>query len=584
MYNLHTEDLKLQMKNLPSAISKCCGEFRESLRSEFETLRDEIIAVNVDKSPESDEQAEATQNRHEDQKPETDEEAEPRQRRNWDQKSEADEEADPRQKRADQKPEDDEKPVLQDEEHSIAYLIISAYVFAFGSAGLISCEIIDFFRCGLLYTSGTNQYKNHRIRLAFLLIMLCFTAGQVAFLAKYLQKLQTISDSIKLRFFLVHLFATNIVLYIFFVAQESGIFLGGLKKHHNIENLTCLGVTKNNSDKFHDALPDLREYLEPFVIEYILIVAGLLYNILHHISYRKYHQSARKIDETSSHEPIDEEPVVVKSPKQDQEEYYCLPILAGLLIVIMIAVPASLKNDRHYILTLLADYCIQIFVFFTEILVSCSILAQLFGHKYTAPELKTDDKLLLFSMTLGIITFNLFTLIAAIAGTQEELITVEGVPRFKPSLHSGLLLVFCFLNAISVCFVSYAIIITQRFQLQITDEGSKTVTLLRAGVLYLLIINCGHYVNDAFFELKHDGTTTYSIGQQFYQDFAWQLINRGVYPLCVFYRFHAAAMLVSIWVRFRGAQNCWANCTARLRKKTPETYQLAGDTEDEPLE
>ena len=511
----------------------------------------------------------------------------------------------------DNKPDADEETDVQQEEHSIAYLIFNVYVFATGSVSLMVCEIIDFFHC-FPERQVVNQYKNHLIHLFFFLIMLFFTGGQIAFLTKFFKNIKKIPDSTKVKFFLVHLFATNVILSIFFVAQESGIFLGGFEKNHDIENLTCFGMDKNHSDKFHEALPDVREYLEPFVIEYILIVAGLLYSVLHHISCRKYRPKARKIGKTSrtsfhkhlqviSHtkntahiipisDTTDECHMETDSgidvlPKQNQGGYYCVLILGVLVMVIMIAVPATLKNDRHYFWTLVADYCIQIFVYLTEILVSCFILAHLYAHEYIAPELKTDDKLLLFSMTLGIMAFDLFTLIVAIAGTKEKEIIVDGIPNFSPSLPSGLLVAFCLINAISVCFISYAVIVTQRHKCGNTGEGRRTAALLRASFVYLFTTNIGHWVKDAFFEFKHDGTTTYSIGQQFYQDLAWQLINRGIYPLLVFYRFHAATMLASIWVRFGGGESFCANCMARfIGKKTPVAYQLTGEAENWPLD
>ena len=380
------------------------------------------------------------------------------------------------------------------------------------------------------------------------------------------------------KFFLVHFLATNVVLSSFFVAQESGIFLGGSGKNHNIENLTCFGTNRNQSDFVHDTLHDWKEYLEPFVIEYILIVAGLLYSVLLHISKRKHQQKMKEVesgildpkpikqcdsmgktgpDVEGSGQPSDKcdkiDSVIHKSLKSRkyQSQTYFLFVIGIIISITMIVCSLSLGDKKHYTFVLVADYSVQIFVYFTEILVSCSLLAQLSPHQYTTRNLKTDDKLLLFSMSLGVIAFDLFALIAAIGVNKEKEIIVEDIPKFKPLIPLILLLFFCVLNTISVCFETYAIIVTQRYKLRTTNEGCETAAMLRGGVLYLIAINLGHWAKNAFLELKHDGTKTYSIGQHFYHNFAWQLINRGIYPLCIFFRFHAAAMLVDIWSRFR---------------------------------
>ena len=122
-------------------------------------------------------------------------------------------------------------------EHSIVYLMGSVYVFASGSFLLMIFEIADFFHCGLHYSSGTNLYSNYRVHFAFFLIMLIFFSGQVFFLRRFFTDIEEIPGQNAVKFFLVHLLATNVVFSSFFVAQESGIFLGGSGKDHNIERV-----------------------------------------------------------------------------------------------------------------------------------------------------------------------------------------------------------------------------------------------------------------------------------------------------------------------------------------------------------
>ena len=393
----------------------------------------------------------------------------------------------------------------------------------------------------------------------------------LCFWKKSLSKVRRNTGDTAVKFFLVHLLATNIVLAIFFVAKESGVFLGGSEKSpDDVENLTCFGTDENQP---HVRLEDKEEYLEPFVVEYILIVAGLLYSLLGHISNKRHrrktveilkhkpHSSGISVHPSSEHVKSEERSALdqkgtskatdksaevtslYRLAKRHQLKAYFLPVIGIVLVVVMIENASNLKDSCHYSGVLTTDYSLKIIVYLSEILASYFILAQVSSQEYTPRKMEADDKLLLFSMSLGIIPSDLFALIAAIAGTKEKEIIVDGVPKFKPLIPSILLLVFCIMNIFSVCFVTYAIIVTQRYR-------CKTTAWFRALILYLLVTNIGHWIKDAFTELKHDGTTTYSIVQQFYQDFAWQLINRSIYPLGIFFRFHAAAMLVSIWFKF----------------------------------
>ena len=267
-------------------------------------------------------------------------------------------------------------------EHSIVYLMGSVYVFASGSFLLMIFEIADFFHCGLHYSSGTNLYSNYRVHFAFFLIMLIFFSGQVFFLRRFFTDIEEIPGQTEVKFFLVHLLATNVVLSSFFVAQESGIFLGGSGKNHNIENLTCYGTDRNQSDFVHDTLHDLKEYLEPFVIEYILIVAGLLYSVLLHISKRKHQQKMKEVySGIPNHKPVDQslpsreqgysmgktgpdvkgsrqssdrcdkiDSVVQKLPKsrKHQSQTYFLFVIGIIMSITMIVSSWSLGDDKHY--------------------------------------------------------------------------------------------------------------------------------------------------------------------------------------------------------------------------------------------
>ena len=195
----------------------------------------------------------------------------------------------------------DKHKCTHSEEHSIVYLMASVYVFSTGSFLLMVFEIIDFFHCGLHYSQENNQFASYRIHFAFYLVMLVFAAGQVFFLRKFLSNIQgqeMPGGHTEMKFLLVHLLATNVVLSCYFVTQDYGIFLGGSGKNKdtggNLENLTCFGATKNKSDFVHQTLHEVKDYLEPFVIEYIIIVVGLLYSVLGHISKKKHQEKKKK--------------------------------------------------------------------------------------------------------------------------------------------------------------------------------------------------------------------------------------------------------------------------------------------------
>ena len=444
-------------------------------------------------------------------------------------------------------------------------------MFGAGTITLSFFEITYFFHCGSDPNKGSSiQNQKYAIHFIFFLLILFFTFGQIFFLifVNILRKCcpsvwknffsraerRSGDTQVKLllvKFFLVHLLATNMVLSIFFVAKESGLFLGGSgKSHDDIENLTCFGT---NDTQPYAELHDRENILEPFVIEFILIVAGLLYSILRHLGHADSKDKIRSkimdlCDQANLNRVLTANSTG-KSAKRCQVITTCVLIFFGILLVFAMFVNAYyLKGRDNYSAVLEADYSLQIAVYFTEIVASCIVLAPLSSHKQSPRKLETDDKLLMFSMILGIIPSDLFALIAAIAGTGEKEIIVDGIPRFKAFTPSVLLLVFYVINIVSVCSITSAIIVTQRHK-------CKTTMLLQAMVFLLFCTNLGQWVLDAFIEFKDDATMTYSIVQQFYHDFPWQVINRSIYPLCIFYRFHAATMFMSIFLKFLDCRN-----------------------------
>ena len=468
------------------------------------------------------------------------------------------------------------------EEHSITYLLGSVYVFVTGTFLLIVFEITDYFHCGINLPNDRKWEKKHYpTHFVFYLTLLMFTTVQVFFLGRFFSspKLHRSSWSVLL---LVHLLAANVIWALFTVAEETGIFLGvDAKEVKGLENFQC--SHNGTEDYVHKVLEQAKPYLEPFVIEYALIVAGLLFSMIRHAAKVIKKKSISDHEGTPFTEDIEkpekrsryptpaseltsdthDDRMNIKEIIRTQRSALFLFIAGIILALFMIVSTWSLKDRMDYENTLLATYAIQMFAFLMEAISSVYILAMLPVQSRRPRTLKTDDRLLLISVSLGIIALDVFTIIAGLGVITKKSVVISGESiSIDPHNPAILLVFFCLLNVASALVETYTIIEAQRFKRTKSPRPTFGYRLSlpdapTGPVLFLLAINLGHWIKDAFFELKNDGSKTFPFGESFYSEFAWQVITRGIYPLCIFFRFHAAAMLFDVWRKFLPKDIVW---------------------------
>ena len=400
--------------------------------------------------------------------------------------------------------------------------------------------------------------------------------AQVFFLSKFFSS-SKLSKSSLLVLLLVHLLATNVIIAFFYFASETGIFLSNAGKEINVENLTCANLN-GTSDYLHTVLHQARPYLEPFVIDYALISGALLFSmILRAVKIIKKRKASQQVERlflkgidmngkaprqpNPASELTDDSHLTKKNEKakeiiRKQPSALFLFVIGIVLALFMIVSSWALKGSSHYEDALIATYSIQIVVFFTEIICSAYILRNLPILYRQHRSLETDDRLLLITVGIGVVALNTFTFIAALGVTKKESLVVEGT-AIDPRRPATLLLFFCLINVASCLTQTYTIIEAQRFTRPRTSQGRRLLDAPTGPVLFLLAMSLGHWIQVAFFEIKNDGSKTFPFGQKFYSQFAWQIITRGVYPLCILFRFHAAAMLFDVWRKFAPKDSVW---------------------------
>ncbi|CAH0663961.1 unnamed protein product [Chilo suppressalis] len=300
----------------------------------------------------------------------------------------------------------------------------------------------------------------------------------------------------------------------------------------NIDNTTVCGRNPIMGTIVSDSAP----YLYPFIIEYSLIGAAVIYVMWKHIG--RYPSVANDEDLERRLEAVLSRRAAALAAAQRGNRVDCAGaskgLFCGLLLLVasLICLILFFVLIRHQELKRLSIYLADVSHCALMVL---SIFAILIGFirvqslKFRSEEQSDLNDILLRVSAFGLFVYAVFSVIAGGMGAFTH----------EPNL----------LVMITGCLSVFQVILQLLF---IADVSRRRVHLpeqerskpARQAVTFLLICNVTMWLIYTFEVQK---VLANPVQLDFYGFVAWSLVQRFTLPLCIFHRFHSAVTLAEIW-------------------------------------
>lgn len=420
--------------------------------------------------------------------------------------------------------------VLTEESIPVRYLLVGLYVFGFGAllinvmsllffihAEEHACEAITEFSkaCWLDYVYSSIKFFFIVLQMAFLQSFWCATLNNTWF-----NNLMSF-----------HTMATNFCVWLMNIAEETRIFKTEMKK-----------ISKPNIsiDHFEKSVESFHGTLTPFTLEYSLIVAGILFGIV--AGMKNFEAAAQNDEDVDAGSDTNTFISFVENEgnsRQGSQPGLLFGItFAAFLIVSEITIGYTETEQYHKYITIF--YGLQIALYILMFISVWKIMTALQSFTKLGKALRPDDKLLIISLVGGI-AYDIVVIIAILSckGLFETHIT-------------GMMLASVVLQCVERFFQTWILVLSHRYRSGV-DNAARTASakIIRQNSLFLLFTNLGIWALDTFFELKDFGDKSYPCGPYSFGPEWWDKLQAFLYPICIFYRFHAATMSFDIWGHFR---------------------------------
>ncbi|XP_030380884.1 proton channel OtopLc isoform X2 [Scaptodrosophila lebanonensis] len=281
---------------------------------------------------------------------------------------------------------------------------------------------------------------------------------------------------------------------------------------------------------------DSAPYLYPFIIEYSLIGAVVLYVMWKHIG--RY--PGRMNDEDLEHrlEVMLSRRAVAMAQQARSGRVDCVGSSKGLFFGLLLLVGALIclilffVLVRHQQFSLLAIYLADAS---HCILMAFAILAIIIGFirvknlKFRCEEQSNLNDILLRISAFGLFTYSVFSIIAG------SLKVLESEPSLLVTTTGGVAVFQVILQLLFIADVS-----RRRVHLPEHDRSKPG----RQIVTFLLICNVAMF---AIYTFEAQKVFANPVQLEFYGFVPWSIIQRITLPLCIFHRFHSAVTLAEIW-------------------------------------
>ncbi|XP_017054746.1 proton channel OtopLc isoform X4 [Drosophila ficusphila] len=314
------------------------------------------------------------------------------------------------------------------------------------------------------------------------------------------------------------------------------IYPAALSSNIGTLNSTACGRIDIMGTIVYDSAP----YLYPFIIEYSLIGAVVLYVMWKHIG--RY--PGRMNDEDLEHrlEVMLSRRAVAMAQQARSGRVDCVGSSKGLFFGLLLLVGALIclilffVLVRHQQFSLLAIYLADAS---HCVLMAFAILAIIVGFirvknlKFRCEEQSNLNDILLRISAFGLFTYSVFSIIAG------SLKVLESEPSLLVTTTGGVAVFQVILQLLFIADVS-----RRRVHLPEHDRSKPG----RQIVTFLLICNVAMFAIYTFEAQKvFANPVSRYVQLEFYGFVPWSIIQRITLPLCIFHRFHSAVTLAEIW-------------------------------------
>uniref|UniRef100_A0A0A1WW62 Otopetrin-2 n=1 Tax=Zeugodacus cucurbitae TaxID=28588 RepID=A0A0A1WW62_ZEUCU len=310
------------------------------------------------------------------------------------------------------------------------------------------------------------------------------------------------------------------------------IYPAALSSNIGTLNSTACGRVDIMGTIVYDSAP----FLYPFIIEYSLIGAVVLYVMWKHIG--RY--PGRMNDEDLEHrlEVMLSRRAVAMAHQARSGRVDCVGSSKGLFFGLLLLVGALIclilffVLVRHQQFSLLAIYLADAS---HCILMAFAVLAIIIGFirvknlKFRCEEQSNLNDILLRISAFGLFTYSIFGVIAG------SLKAFESEPNLLVMTTSGVAVFQVILQLLFIADVS-----RRRVHLPEHDRSKPG----RQIVTFLLICNVAMF---AIYTFEAQKVFANPVQLDFYGFVPWSIIQRVTLPLCIFHRFHSAVALAEIW-------------------------------------
>ncbi|XP_017054744.1 proton channel OtopLc isoform X2 [Drosophila ficusphila] len=310
------------------------------------------------------------------------------------------------------------------------------------------------------------------------------------------------------------------------------IYPAALSSNIGTLNSTACGRIDIMGTIVYDSAP----YLYPFIIEYSLIGAVVLYVMWKHIG--RY--PGRMNDEDLEHrlEVMLSRRAVAMAQQARSGRVDCVGSSKGLFFGLLLLVGALIclilffVLVRHQQFSLLAIYLADAS---HCVLMAFAILAIIVGFirvknlKFRCEEQSNLNDILLRISAFGLFTYSVFSIIAG------SLKVLESEPSLLVTTTGGVAVFQVILQLLFIADVS-----RRRVHLPEHDRSKPG----RQIVTFLLICNVAMF---AIYTFEAQKVFANPVQLEFYGFVPWSIIQRITLPLCIFHRFHSAVTLAEIW-------------------------------------
>ncbi|EDS26709.1 otopetrin [Culex quinquefasciatus] len=281
---------------------------------------------------------------------------------------------------------------------------------------------------------------------------------------------------------------------------------------------------------------DSAPYLYPFIIEYSLIGAAVIYVMWKHIG--RYPKFTSEEDLEHRLEVMLSRRAVVMAQQARTGRVDCVGASKGLFFGLLLLVGSLIclilffVLVRHPQLSLLAIYladashCILMVLAVFAIIIGFIRVQNL---KFRCEEQSNLNDILLRISAFGLFIYSTFSVIAGSLNAMES----------EPNL---LVMVTGIVAVVQVIIQLLFIADVSRRRVHLPEHDR--IKPGRQIVTFLLICNVSMF---AIYTFEAQKVTSNPVQLEFYGFLAWSLIQRVTLPLCIFHRFHSAVTLAEIW-------------------------------------